>query len=278
VKFLRVDFRSFGGKIRILFKYEVFMKKKLCFFAVPLIFSAFFVSCATSKAEPEGDWQLISFEKDGVARTICDSSLSVSKTDDSVYSVEGFSGVNDFSVKISAKGNSISSSSLASTKMAGGKEAMEFENLYFASISSADSWAVSEKDRTLEIKSSAENSTARFFARTLPMTSWKITGINMGDGMVLMDSEITLAFSSDSAANGYTGVNVLNISYEADSSLHTISFGDGQLTMKAGTVLEMKAESYFLENLKNAKKYSLLGKNLTIFDENGEALLEFSAD
>ena len=111
---------------------------------------------------------------------------------------------------------------------------------------------------------------------TLEGTSWKINAINTGNALVSVESDAMLSFTDNGEVNGNTGINVINFPYTVDNKSHSIKFGQGQITMMAGSPEEMETEKLFLDNLVNVKNYSLTGKTLTLYSEDGAALLSFT--
>lgn len=244
---------------------------------------ALIFSCASTKnvaketVHPTGDWELIHFEKSGVTRQIAVSTLTVEEEKKGEYSVTGFSGVNDFGGKFTANGTAVSpAANFISTKMMGPKAAMEFENEYLAFLTSAESWKTFAEEGTEVLEIASKDSTARFRKMTLEGTSWKINAINTGNALVSVESDAMLSFTDNGEVNGNTGINVINFPYTVDNKSHSIKFSQGQITMMAGSPEEMETEKLFLDNLVKVKNYSLTGKTLTLYSEDGAALLSFT--
>lgn len=255
------------------------MKKQMVFFTAAAFCGLFAACTSLGTVDAAGDWELVFLEKDNEAQQIAVSTLTISEKDGSEYELSGFSGVNRFNGKIGTDGNRISSvGGFASTRMAGPAEAMEFEQLYMDVLSNADSWksASGEGTAQLEIASSARNAKARFVRRTLEGTSWKISAMNTGSALVSKEGGITLNFVSDKRAGGSTGINIIDFGYKADPKKHTLSFSDGPVTLMAGSPEESEDERLFLDGLMKTRSYSISGKTLTLYDEKGSALLEFS--
>lgn len=254
------------------------MKMQMVFFTAALC--GLFSACtSTGTVDAAGDWELVFLEKDSEAQQIAVSTLTVSDKGGSEYELSGFSGVNRFNGKIGADGNKIRSiGGFASTRMAGPAAAMEFEQLYLDLLTSADSWKSDSDEGTvrLEIASSSRNAKARFVRRTLEGTSWNIAAMNTGSALVSKEGDITLKFVSGTRAGGSTGINIFDFGYKADPKSHALSFSDGPVTLMAGSPEESEDERLFLDGLMKTRSYSLSGKTLTLYDEAGRALLEFS--
>lgn len=233
----------------------------------------FLLSCAskTAKAEASGDWELVAFEKDGTEVAVVTATLSVTDKGADEYGIAGFSGVNNYRGSLNANGNKITfAPNLASTRMAGPQDAMEFETLYLELLGNADTWSVTDSELVL----SGGTTTARFVKKTLDGTSWQLSAANTGNAVVSQPDTITLAFT-DSTAAGFTGINILNLGYTADEKTHALSFADGPLTRRAGSEEEMAAEQLFIDNLFKTASYSLNGDGLTLYDADGTTLLHF---
>ena len=222
-------------------------------------------------ADASGDWELVSLEKDGKGIAVVTATLSVTDKGAGEYGVSGFSGVNNYSGSLKADGNKISfAPNLASTRMAGAPEAMEFEAAYLELLGSADSWSVSDGELSL----SGGNAVARFAKKELDGTSWKLTAANTGNAVVSQTGNITLAFKGGKAT-GFTGINSVSLGYTADAKTRALSFADGPLTLRAGTEEEAKAERLFLDNLFKTASYSLSGETLSLRGADGATLLTF---
>lgn len=233
------------------------------------------VSCAskTAKVDARGDWELVSFEKDGAEVAIVTATLSVTDKGAGEYGIAGFSGVNNYMGSLNANGNKITfAPNLASTRMAGSQDAMEFETQYLALLGTADTWSVTDSELVL----SGGTTTARFVKKSLVGTSWQLAAANTGNAVVSQPETIVLAFREDTA-QGFTGINfLLNLGYTADEKTHALSFSGGELTERAGSEEEMATEQLFIDNLFKTASYSLNGDGLTLYDADGTTLLHFA--
>lgn len=121
------------------------MKKSLAI--LPLLALSLF-GCNTKSAEDiVGDWNIKSFEKDGVQQQIAVSDISFEKKSGSSFDVKGNSGVNSFFGTVSVKNGTFKASeNMGSTKMAGSPEAMAFEDDFLACLTGADAVEITEVD------------------------------------------------------------------------------------------------------------------------------------
>lgn len=229
-----------------------------------------FLACS-SAPRAGGDWTLVSLEKDGEKISVQTATLSVTDNGDGSYALSGFSGVNNYSGSLTADGKKITiAPNLASTRMAGPKDAMDFEAAYIEMLGSADSWSV--KDSQLSL--SGGKAVARFVRKVLDGSSWRLVGANTGNAVVSQDGNITLSFKGGKAA-GFTGINNVTLGYTADEKSGSLSFADGPLTLRAGTGEQGKAERLFLDNIFRTASYSLSGDRLTFYNADGSTLLNF---
>lgn len=226
---------------------------------------------AATGAEANGDWDLVSFEKDGEKISVATATLSITDNGDGSYAVSGFSGVNNYSGSLTVSGNNITfAPNLASTRMAGPQDAMEFEAAYLELLGNADTLSVTDSELSL----SGGKTVARFAKKALEGSAWKLTGANTGNAVVSQSGNITLAFNGGKATV-FTGINTGNFDYALDEKARALSFADGPLTMRAGTEEEMKAQQLFLENIFKTVSYSLTGDRLTFYNADGTTLLNF---
>lgn len=144
------------------------MKNK--FFYVFLISIFGFVGCSGNK-NLLGEWQIESLKKDEIYQTLAISDFkAIEKANE--FFVAGNSGVNFFNGKIKNKGkNKISIENLATTRMAGGPEETEFENLFLETLSGILSVNIqddiltltnSEKKLELKFRKKTENLNEKF--------------------------------------------------------------------------------------------------------------------
>lgn len=132
------------------------MKSKLFFIFFVLSFC--FISCYDDK-NFVGDWEIVSLKKDDVYQTIAVSDLKVINKDGKFF-VAGNSGVNLFNGQIKNKAkDKIIIENLASTRMMGSPQAMEFENLFLETLTGTvniniqdDILTLTNPEKKLELK------------------------------------------------------------------------------------------------------------------------------
>ena len=112
-------------------------------------------------------------------------------------------------------------------------------------------------------------------APTLDGTAWRLTGWTLSS-LDPNDFTITAKFaggkiSGNSAVNNYGGL------YTAGRG-DAFSVGDLAGTMMAGPEPDMRAEQAYLTLLSEAKTYKPDGSVLTLFDQNGNESLIFTAE
>ncbi|MBQ0052195.1 MAG: META domain-containing protein [Treponema sp.] len=120
------------------------------------------VSATTvNTADLAGTWKIQSLEKAGVQQQIALSDITFEAKSEEVYSVSGNSGVNQFFGDVTVKNGKLTAGdNMASTKMAGAPEAMEFEDNFLACLIKAD--AVEVAGNTLKISSTEAASVLTF--------------------------------------------------------------------------------------------------------------------
>lgn len=136
------------------------MKKLLIL--VTALFSIFTFGCkrvekntasSFSPDEFSGIWKTLSLEKEGIQQQIAESEISFEVKDSQTLSVNGNSGVNTFFGDVIIKDGKVTvSDKMASTKMAGSPEAMEFEDLFLSCLTGADDFEIFEKDNESILK------------------------------------------------------------------------------------------------------------------------------
>lgn len=120
-----------------------------CVFCLICIFC--FAGCKEEE-KFEGSWQIESLVKENVYQSICISDLSVIKEDGKVF-VAGNSGVNRYNGIVTFKDKkSFEIKNLASTRMMGSLEEMEFENLFLQTLTGVVEFCVSDDYLVLENK------------------------------------------------------------------------------------------------------------------------------
>lgn len=227
-----------------------------------------------------GDWGLVRFERASEPLQMFASSMSIDRADDGSLSAAGFSGVNDFRASFDSRGKSIKmKGSVASTRMAGPLEIMEFERAFLEFLEGADEMETQRREGrdTLLMRSSALGESA-VFSRLSPVDSlWILDAMNDGGALVSVDGENppTLLLGAD-GASAFTGLNRLLVKFKADSRSRSIRFdmAGGASTLASGSDEDMERESLFLRLISEVGSYSIDARSLSLFGD-GERLLEF---
>jgi polar amino acid transport system substrate-binding protein len=112
----------------------------------------------------------------------------------------------------------------------------------------------------------------------LENTNWKLLSYNNGTGgmqSVLAGSELTISFQADLIAKGSAGCNTYEGGYSVSGSQLTI----GELAVTKLACGDppgiMEQESAYLQHLRSAYTFQVDGKNLRIYDTQGQLLLEY---
>ena len=107
------------------------MKTKL---SILVFFVSIFVFAGCeNQNDLSGNWQIDSLIQDGVYQQIAVSDISFLMEDNQFF-VAGNSGVNRFNGIVKVQGNKIIIENLASTRMMGSEEEMEYENLFLQTL------------------------------------------------------------------------------------------------------------------------------------------------
>ena len=112
-------------------------------------------------------------------------------------------------------------------------------------------------------------------APTLAGTAWGLTEWTLSS-LDPKDFTITAQFA-DGKISGKSAVNTYGGPY-TEGPGDAFSVGDLASTMMAGPEPDMRAETAYLTLLAQAKSYKLDGGGLTLFDENGNESLIFTAE
>lgn len=136
------------------------MKNRFYFFAVLVIF--FVLAGCDNKNELLGNWQIESLIKDGVYQQIAVSDINFLMEENHFF-VAGNSGVNRFHGIVKMKGKKIIIENLASTRMMGSEEAMEYEDLFLQTITGTLDYEI--KDNKLKIINADKKLELNFFKK-----------------------------------------------------------------------------------------------------------------
>ena len=122
------------------------MKNKICFLSF-LMCIFVFAGCENQK-NLLGNWQIESLISDGVYQQIAISDINFLMEENQLF-VAGNSGVNRFHGIVKMKGKKIIIENLASTRMMGSEEAMEYEDLFLQTLTGISDYKI--KDNKLKI-------------------------------------------------------------------------------------------------------------------------------
>lgn len=147
--------------------------KKFMIITILAAFSTIFFGChSTGDRELiddlTGRWEIHNFEINGVMQQLAFSDISLKQKTAGTFEANGNSGVNTFFGDIVFKNGKIFvSDRLASTKMAGSPEAMEFEDNFMACLTASDKFEIETKAnaKILKIQSSSKKSVLYFIKK-----------------------------------------------------------------------------------------------------------------
>lgn len=138
------------------------MNNRFCFCTFAFILSIFLFAGCENKSDIIGNWQIESLIKDGVYQQIAVSDISFMMQENQLFAA-GNSGVNLFNGIVKVKGNKIIIDNLASTRMMGSEDAMEYENLFLQTITGTLDYEI--KDNKLKIINADKNLELNFFKK-----------------------------------------------------------------------------------------------------------------
>lgn len=247
------------------------------------ILSVGLIGCSDSK-NVAGDWTLCFFD-DGNRENIENFSLvtiSLDNVEESKWQFKGFSGVNDFSGFLTVdKEKILVDKKIATTRMAGPADKMEFEKKFLQFLSNADLLKVAKASGlpSLEIKNSKNGQIARFKKFSLAETKWLLTSQSDGSAVVSLEDgvNISLDFLDKKQSHAFTGLNHLNVPYKTEASNRSLCFNmtSGSTTLVSGSNKEMEIESLFIKNLSDVSSYLLKGNELSLCANDGNIKLIF---
>ena len=115
--------------------------------------------------------------------------------------------------------------------------------------------------------------------RALAGTEWRLVSLGPagGEASLVAGTTVTLKFGEDGRANGSTGCNAYNGTYQVRGD--TISFGRLISTRRA--CLDQNAntqEQRFISALESANRFRLASNRLTIFADRNRTVLNFTND
>lgn len=241
------------------------------------------IGCNTKVVDaPLGDWQLVFFEKQGVAQQLCQSTLSISLDQDYLV-FSGFSGINNYSGKIERNNDKLTTNGdFISTRMAGPKEAMNFEMNYLQVLSNASNYELTTEDgkKTLIIYSKDQNAFLKFQQFSLVGSKWNLSAVNSENGTISVyengKENMPFIYFDKENATGFTGVNSLQLNYTLDESAHKLTFTPGAVTLSvSGDENINMIEALYLAALGQCTKYTISGNTLTLYNAQDEFILAF---
>ncbi|MEZ4616008.1 MAG: META domain-containing protein [Caldilineaceae bacterium] len=122
------------------------------------------------------------------------------------------------------------------------------------------------------------SSTPNSESAPLAGTSWQLTalGTTGAETPVVVDSTVTLQFDADGQAGGNTGCNSFGGNYTVNGDSLTFSKIISTLVACADADV-MNQEQQYLDALNGAERYAVDGDELTIWYDNGNSMLTFTA-
>lgn len=124
--------------------------------------------CNSHAKDFSGSWKIYSFEKEGITQKSVYSEITFEKQGETVYAVNGNSGVNAFFGEVTIRGARLKANSrFGSTKMAGDPEAMTYEDNFLRCLLGADSAKIVTEDNMdyLKIVNKADQSVLTFIKK-----------------------------------------------------------------------------------------------------------------
>lgn len=243
-----------------------------------LLTCVFLFGCTEEEKMVEGTWKLVSYEKDGVAQQIADSTLTVHFESESHISISGDTGANNFYASIDLSNDKIETvSEIVTTKMAGTPEVMAFESEYLATLSGIDSFSINDENdvRYLTLQNSSENSVLKYQLQN--GEKWVVQALYNGtslEDISNVENKPYLIFAADGSLSGSTGINIVNLSYDVDKSKNEITIDEGVMTLKAGDEKSSEIETDFLSDLMDVTNYSQDGNTMNLLGGDGTILLQ----
>ena len=243
-----------------------------------LLACVFLFGCTDEEKMVEGTWKLVSYEKDGIAQQITDSTLTVHFETENQIKISGNTGANNFYASIDLSNDKIETvSEIATTRMAGTPEVMAFESEYLTTLSGIDSFNVDEDNgvKYLTLQNSNENSILKYQLQN--DEKWVVQALYNGtslEDISNVENKPYLIFSPDGSLSGSTGINIVNLSYEIDKSKNELVIDEGVMTLKAGDEDASEIETDFLSDLMDVTNYSQDGNTMNLLGSDGTILLQ----
>ena len=162
--------------------------------------------------------------------------------------------------------NGITFGPTGSTLMAGPEDQMKAETEFFGKLANVTGYTISDGKLTLTDK---DGKTLLTFKESIAEPGITLTG----NWTLSTDKNVTIDFNTFGEFNGQGPVNLYfgNVTITGT----TISFGAIGSTKMAGPEDQMKAETEYFDNLRNATGYKLGQGSFELLDKNGNTLLTF---
>ncbi len=222
-------------------------------------------------------WQLVSYGEVGEETlVIADSGITLEFGEDD--QAAGTGGCNTYGSSYTVENNSIAFSPITSTKMACMDETfMEQELAYFEALQAAASYKIADDQLIITYGDGGQLVFARI--NTLNDTYWQLVsyGAVGEETPVVVNTNITLGFTSDNQAGGSSGCNTYGGSYRIDGD--SISFSEVFSTLMACTDNTIMAqETAYFEALQAATGYEIADDQLIITYGDEQQLVFVSTD
>ncbi|MDY3759571.1 MAG: META domain-containing protein [Treponema sp.] len=259
------------------------MKKSLL--AVCCAFTALFVSCASSGGQKSisknfadacGDWNLVSFVKEGeLLEAPAMISMSLDPQDANSFSVYGNFGINTFRGSLaSASNGQLQATSFSSTKKAGAKDVLDFENKFSSFFVTAKDFSYYKKGPVEYLKFTDGEKSSAIFTKNSIYGSWNVTSMKSKNGLSSVNEKLTMTFTSGKTLSASTGINIVSFSWENDSTSRKMTIASsGISTLASGSDQEMATERQFIDCITKSVAYRLSGNDLELLDSSGNITL-----
>ncbi len=183
----------------------------------------------------------------------------------------GSTGCNSFSGTYTATGSSAVTIKLgAMTQVACPSDLMAQEKAITTNLPKVTGYTIKSHVLTLTNAKGDELFTYKAGATGLTSTSWRVTGVNNGNGAVsstALTEKLTAAFRADDQFSGFGGCNTLSGPYKL-SGTNGVAIGPLRSTLKAceGDVGEIETE--YSTALSHVTQWEISGTTLTLRDKN----------
>lgn len=230
-----------------------------------------------------GDWIVVSVLNNGTEATTTDNihaTLSADALGNGTFAVYGFAGVNNYNATATVDGTKFSAEALATTLMAGTPEAEQFERSFLEVLVTVDTVMFAANGNGMELRDETSLNALILQRLVLNDSAWTLSAYKDANAVVTIPSGITtpeLTFSANNELSGFTGVNYLTGTYNADATKRTLSFPQiGTTRMAAATESAASMEQAYLDLLGAATVYQISGDTLRMLSDDGTTLLVFN--